>query len=71
MDNKSIWNALTDWKKTDIHWEKIQVSPEDMKRFTQRNDVKGLCHALGFLAFFAVTGGLAWLAFRACYAAAI
>jgi hypothetical protein len=28
-----------------------------MKRFTQRNDLKGLLQSVGFLLFFVVTGG--------------
>lgn len=63
MSSQPKWNALTDWKKTDIHWEKLEVSREDMKRFTKRNDLKGLLQAVGFLLFFVLTGGLAWLAF--------
>jgi fatty acid desaturase len=63
MTDHPVWNALTDWKKSEIKWEKIRISPEEMKPFTRRSDWKGLAQAIGFLLFFTLTGGLAWLAF--------
>ena len=63
MKDRPVWNALTDGKKADIHGKKINVSREDMIRFTTRSDLKGLLQATEFLLFFVVTGGLAWLAF--------
>lgn len=60
MDGEKVWHPLTEWKKAEIKWEKIDIGKADLQRFMQRSDLKGLAHALGFLGVFVVTGGLAW-----------
>jgi fatty acid desaturase len=62
MADRKTWNPLTDWKDVHINWVKVSISPEDLRRFTQRSDAKGLCQALGFLGLLACTGGLAYWA---------
>lgn len=67
MDARKIapaaWNPLTDWKPVDINWVKVRISPEDLRRFTQRSNFKGLCQSLGFLLLLSATGGLSYYAF--------
>lgn len=53
------WNPLTDWKHVDIPWVRVKISPEDVRRFTKRSNVKGLAQSLGFLLLLAATGSLA------------
>ncbi len=58
------WDPLTEWKHQDIDWVRVDISKEDLLRFTERSYVKGLLHTLGFLAILAATGGLAWWGFQ-------
>jgi len=62
MSSPKTWDPLTEWQQADIKWEKIQINKEDLQRFMQRSDWKGLTQSLGFLGVFVVTGGLAWYA---------
>lgn len=57
------WNALTEWRDTTVDWVKVDISREDLKRFTTRSNCKGLCMAVGNLALLALTGSLAYYAF--------
>ena len=59
----SSWNPLMDWKKTEIKWKKVEISPDDLRRFTRRSDFKGLCQSVGFILFLCATGGLTYYAF--------
>lgn len=63
MDSVATWNPLTEWKHVDINWVKVRINPEDLRRFTQRSDVKGLCQSIGFLLLLSATGTLAYRAF--------
>jgi fatty acid desaturase len=56
------WNPLTDWKPVQINWVKVAISPEDLRRFTERSNFKGLCQSLGFLLLLAATGSTAYFA---------
>ena len=60
MESPETWNPLNEWKQTQINWEKIKISKEDLKRFMQRSNGKGLLQVASFLSVFVVTGGLAW-----------
>jgi fatty acid desaturase len=64
MTNPATWNPLTDWKPVTISWVKVNISPDDLRRFTRRSNVKGLCQSLGYLLLLAATGGLAYYTFR-------
>jgi fatty acid desaturase len=57
------WNPLSEWRHQDIPWVKVKISPEDLRRFTTRSNVRGLAQALGFLALLGATGTLAGWAF--------
>ncbi len=59
----ATWNPLAEWKHTDIDWIRIDISREDLRRFTTRSDWKGLAYTLGFLLLIGATGTLAYLAF--------
>ncbi len=63
MAAPATWNPLTEWQPREIDWVKVEISPEDLRRFTQRSDFKGLCQSLGFLLLLAATGSLAYYAF--------
>ncbi len=63
MSEVKTWNALESWKPVTVKWIKVDISMEDLTRFTRRSNVMGFCHAIPFLLLFAVTGFLAWLAF--------
>jgi fatty acid desaturase len=67
MKEQTTWNPLTDWQHTDIRWVKVDISREDLGRFTKRSDVKGLGHAIGFLILVAATASLSYLAFSSGY----
>jgi len=42
---------------------RVNISKEDLLRFTERSYAKGLFQAVGFLAIVATTGGFSWWAF--------
>ena len=60
MTAPATWNPLTDWKPVEIKWVKVEISPEDLRRFTQRSNIKGLCQSLGYLLLLGATGGLSY-----------
>ncbi|NQT93617.1 MAG: hypothetical protein HQ559_12730 [Lentisphaerae bacterium] len=64
MDELATWNPLTDWKHTDVKWIKVDISRDDLRRFTKRSDLKGLCQSLGFLLVLFATGLFGWLYWR-------
>ena len=63
MATVETWDPLTDWKEAEIKWVKVKISPEDLQRFMQRSDIRGLAQSLGFLLLLAATGSLAYYAF--------
>lgn len=63
MDHPPTWNPLTEWKPTDIRWVRVNISPDDLRRFTTRSDFKGLCQSLGYLLLLASTGAASYYAF--------
>ena len=67
MTHPATWNPLTEWKPAEIDWIRVDISREDLKRFTTRSDFKGLRKSLAFLLLVAATGTTAWLAFTAGY----
>lgn len=62
MSEVKTWNPLTDWKHTDIHWVRVNISHEDLRRFTTRSNWKGAFLTLGFLLILVGTGTVAWWA---------
>ena len=67
MEATSQWNPLTDWRHTDIAWIKVNISREDLGRFTKRSNVKGLLYSLGFLLLIGATGCLSYYSFSQKY----
>jgi fatty acid desaturase len=63
MEHPATWNPLTEWKPVEVDWIRVTISQEDMRRFTQRSNTKGLCQAIGFLLLVAATGTWAYWAF--------
>jgi fatty acid desaturase len=62
MEQQRIWNPLTEWKHTDVEWIRVNISREDLKRFTTRSTPRGLLQAVGFLLVLGITGALCYLA---------
>jgi fatty acid desaturase len=60
MSDIKVWNPLTDWKHADIDWVKVDISQDDLRRFTQRNNWKGAFQTIGFLMILFATGSFAW-----------
>ena len=67
MSEPQTWNPFDGWRHTEIDWIRVNISKEDLRRFTKRSDFKGLCHVLGFLLLVAATGGCAYFAFSRGY----
>lgn len=67
MARPATWDPLTDWKPAQIAWVKVDISPADLRRFTERSNVKGLSQSLAFLLLLAGTGSLAYFAFSRSY----
>lgn len=63
MDAVRTWDPLTEWKHTVIDWIRVDISREDLARFTKRSNSKGLLHAIGFLLLIGATGTLSYFAF--------
>lgn len=64
MNSTQFWDPSTDWKPTQINWEKIDISREDFRRFSQRSNWKGLCQSLGFLLVLSLSGSLVYTAYQ-------
>jgi len=63
MSGVATWNPWESWKPVTVKWIKVDISKEDLARFTRRSNLSGLCQSISFPAAFAITGFLAWLAF--------
>lgn len=63
MNHIATWNPLTDWAQRKIDWIRVQISREDLQRFTRRSDVKGSLYSIGFLLLIGATGALSYFAF--------
>ena len=63
MSDKATWNPLTDWRHRNIDWIKVDISREDLARFTKRSDLMGLVYSVGFLLLVGATGALSYFAF--------
>jgi fatty acid desaturase len=63
MGQTTTWDPLSEWVHTDVDWIRVNISRDDLARFTRRSDVKGLLHTVGFLLIVGATGALSWLAF--------
>jgi fatty acid desaturase len=61
MAEAQSWNPYTEWRHSDIDWIRVNISREDLGRFTKRSDLKGLLYSLGFLALIGLTGAAAWI----------
>ena len=57
------WNPLTEWRHVDIPWVRVNISKEDLARFTKRSNLKGLLHAVPFLLLMGAMGTLCYWAF--------
>jgi fatty acid desaturase len=65
MAKLPIWDPFTDWRHTDTKWIKVDISKEDMKRFTKRSNLKGLLQTFSFLFIIAFTAFISYYAFTA------
>jgi fatty acid desaturase len=67
MEKLPVWDPYKSWKPAKIQWVKVDISKEDLKRFNQRSDIKGLVQTLSFLLIIALTAFLSYYAFKAQY----
>jgi fatty acid desaturase len=67
MNQIATWNPLTSWRHRTIDWIRVNISREDLKRFTKRSDIKGLTYSLAFLLLIGATGGFSYFAFANGY----
>ena len=63
MEKLPVWDPYKDWRHTDIKWIKVDISKEDLKRFTKRNDFKGLLQTISFLIIIGLTAALSYYAY--------
>jgi len=63
MEKLPSWNPYTDWKHADIRWTKVDVSKEDLKKFNERSNFKGLMQTFFFLLLIALTAVLTYYFF--------
>ena len=57
------FDPFTDWRQPTIKWVRVNISKEDLKRFTDRSDLKGLLQTFSFLLIIALTATLSYYAF--------
>lgn len=63
MDKLPVWDPYEDWRPAKIAWVKVDISKDDMKRFTERSNGKGLLQTISFLLIIALTGSVSFYAF--------
>ena len=65
MEKLPVWDPFTEWRHADIRWIKVDISKEDMQRFTRKSNVKGLIQTFSFLLIICATAFLSYYAFTA------
>ncbi len=65
MGKLPVWDPFTEWRHADIRWIRVDISKEDMKRFTRKSDIKGLIQTFSFLLIITATASLSYYAFAA------
>lgn len=63
MAKLPVWDPFVDWHHADIGWIRVNIAKEDMKKFTERSNGKGLLQTFSFLAIIAVTASVSYYAF--------
>ena len=63
MNRLPSWDPFTDWRPVKVNWVKVDISKEDMKRFTERSNLRGLVQTVSFLLIIACTATLSYYAF--------
>jgi len=63
MEKKPVWDPFTDWKPVKVDWIKVNISKEDLKRFQERSNLKGLLQTSAFLLIIACTAALSLYGF--------
>jgi len=63
MEKLPVWNPYTDWKHSDIRWIKADVSKDDLKKFNERSNLKGLIQTFLFLLLIAITASFTYYFF--------
>lgn len=57
------WDPFTDWRPTKINWIKVDIAKEDLRRFMERSNLKGLFQTICFLLIISATAALSYYAF--------
>lgn len=63
MDKTNVWNPFEEWRHVTVRWIKVDISKEDLKRFNERSNWKGLVQTISFLTLIALTAALSYFAF--------
>lgn len=63
MGKLPVWDPFADWRHSQINWVKVDISKEDMKKFTERSNFKGLVQTFSFLLIIALTAALSYYAY--------
>jgi fatty acid desaturase len=63
MEKLPVWDPFKEWHHANISWIKVDISKEDMKKFTERNNLKGLIQTFSFLLIIAITASFSYYAF--------
>lgn len=64
MEKLPVWDPYKNWIPAKIRWIKVDISKEDLKRFTQRNNWKGLVQTISYLLINAITAFIAYYGFQ-------
>lgn len=59
----TTWDPFTQWQPAKINWIKVDIAKEDLRRFMQRSNLKGLLQMISFLLIIAITATFAYYSF--------
>lgn len=60
---KPTWDPYDDWRPANVNWIRAKLSKEDLKRFQERSNRKGMLQTLGFLLILFLTASFSYYAF--------
>ncbi len=57
------WDPFLNWQPVSVKWVKVDIAKEDLKRFQERSNIKGLVQTFLFLLIIASTAFLSYFSF--------
>lgn len=57
---KPKWDPFSQWRPAKIDWIKVDIAKEDLQKFMQRSNLKGLFQMISFLLIIAITAAFAY-----------